>query len=353
MSVTVDTHALTENYRALRKAVGKIYCVLKCNAYGHGAVRCAKALYEAGARRFAVFSLSEALAVKPYVGESELLILGRTDPGELRYVTENRLTQTVSSEEYACAILSLSKRPDLHVEVDVGMNRAGFSPFGERLFSAVERLKGSVKGIYTHFPRADSADIADTERRLSVFLKVAHESEQLLNSPLIKHSAASASAVRLPSARLDASRIGIMLYGVMPSNTFLPGLTPVMSLHGRITELRTARVGEAVGYGYAFLCKRNSVIATADVGYACGVRRSLAGKISPSINGFTYPLIAVCMDRCMIDVTDALTRGETVKVGDRVTFFGGNPSVTDVARAADTISYEILTGAGLKRTDLV
>ena len=110
MSVTVDTHALTENYCALRKAVGKIYCVLKCNAYGHGAVRCAKALYEAGARRFAVFSLSEALAVKPYVGESELLILGRTDPGELRYVTENRLTQTVSSEEYACAILSLSDR---------------------------------------------------------------------------------------------------------------------------------------------------------------------------------------------------------------------------------------------------
>ena len=353
MSMTVDTLALAQNYAVLREKIGDFYCVLKCNAYGHGAVRCAKALYSAGARRFAVFSLDEACALRPYVGSSETLILGRTPVRDLSYVSEKGFTQTVFSEEYAGEVSSFSGRLKLHIKVDTGMNRSGFSPDSERIFSSLRDVKDGVLGIYTHFPSADAPDIYDTEKRLSVFLNVATEAERLFGTPLIKHAAASASAVRLPSARLDLCRIGLILYGVMPDNTFVSGLTPIMSLCGRAVSVRRVKSGETVGYGGAYLCKNDSVIATVDVGYAGGVRRSLAGRFSVSVGGHRAPLVAVCMDRCMIDVSELFDNGITVNIGDTVTFFGSELSINDVARAADTVSYEILTGAGLKRTDLV
>ena len=271
MSIAVDTLALKENYTVLREKVGDIYCVLKCDAYGHGAVRCARALYEAGARRFAVFSLSEASELTPHVQDSEVLILGRTEFSDLSCVSENGFVQTVFSEEYADVISRFSGKLRLHVKVDTGMNRSGFYPDVERIFSALRGIKDNATGIYTHFPCADAPDTTDTEKRLSVFLNVARESERLLGRPLTKHAAASASAVRLPSARLDLCRIGLLLYGVMPSNTFLSGLTPVMTLYGRVISVRRVKRGEAVGYGGAYLCERDSVIATVDVGYAGGV----------------------------------------------------------------------------------
>ncbi len=346
MSVTVDVSALIHNALLLKEHIGDFYCVLKCNAYGHGAARCGAALREIGMKHYAVFSLDEALEIRRHVGKSDILILGRTDSAGFPVLSENDLTQTVFSEEYARELSAFDKKLNLHIKVDTGMNRSGFAPYSERIFSVLKDRREDISGVYTHFPCADAATLSDTEKRLSVFLNTASELEFLLDKRLTKHAAASAAAARLPSARLDLSRIGLMLYGVIPDNTTFSGLRPVMSLLGKITGVRRVKKGETVGYGCAYVCQRDSVTATVNCGYASGVQRSLVGRFSPRLHGFPAPLAAVCMDRSMLDVTAIAESGISVKTGDTVIFFGDGCPVDNMAKAAGTISYEILTSAG-------
>ena len=350
MEKAIDLTALIRNATLLKETVGDFYCVLKCNAYGHGAVSCAKALHELGVRHYAVFSLGEALEIRPFVGSSEILILGRTEAEGLTAVSENGLTQTVFSEEYAALLSSFSGKLKLHIKADTGMNRSGFSPDGERIFSNVSKLAECVCGVYTHFPAADSDDLTDTVERLSVFKGVASELEALLKRPLTKHSAASAAALRVPEARLDLSRVGLALYGISPcASADLPGLKPAMSLFGSVTAVRRVKKGDTVGYGCRFVCERDSMIATVDVGYAGGLQRRLCGRFMPKVLGERVPIAAVCMDRSMLDVTCLFERGKNVKAGDTVTFFGDDPEITEMAYAAETISYEILTSMNVHR----
>ena len=224
------------------------------------------------------------------------------------------------------------------------MNRSGFLPNAENIFSSLSGLTESVCGAYTHFPSADAEELNDTKTRLSAFKETAHALEALLKRRIIKHSAASCAAIRLPCARLDRSRIGLLLYGVPPCDkATLPGLRPVMTLSGSVTGIRRVKKGETVGYGCVFKCKRDSVIATVDVGYACGLKRILRGRFMPMLLGERLPIAAICMDRTMLDVTELFEGGKTVRTGETVTFFGNEPSVTEMADAAETISYEILT----------
>ena len=403
MYVINDMDALADNASVLKSALGDFYAVIKCNAYGHGSVNCAKTLYQAGQRHFAVFSLPEALQIRPFIGNSEILILGRTPKEDLKTVSENGLVQTVFSREYVKEILSVTNKIKLHIKIDTGMNRSGFptgvhvffdskkenseggvilplgtnkengclcrqdpenkkyrsaGPVAERIFSDISPLSDNILGIYTHFPCADSPDITDTEKRLSLFLKTSKELDLLLGKRLIKHCAASAAAARLPESRLDLCRIGLMLYGVIPENVSFPFesykfqtcckpiLKPVMSLYGRIIDVRYLKKGETVGYGCVFTCKRDTVIATVDGGYANGIKRVLRGRFSPLISDKKVPVAAICMDRCMLDVTDLFTEGKTVRPGQTVTFFGDGYPVNEMARSAGTISYEILTSTG-------
>ena len=250
------------------------------------------------------------------------------------------------SEEYAKEIRTNVRGARLHVKVDTGMNRSGFTSDGERIFSVLSTLRDNVDGVYTHFPRADEKDISDTEERLSLFLKTSDELEALLGRRLKKHSAASAAALRLPAARLDVSRIGLALYGIPPDNSETPSLKPVMSLYGAVSGIRTVKKGETVGYGCKFVCQRDSFIATVNGGYANGIGRSLVGRFMPRICGEYVPLAAVCMDRCMLDVTDLFLMGKEVRTGETVTFFGDGYSVKEMAVSAKTIPYEILTLTG-------
>ena len=349
MKTVIDTDALVSNFTVLKRTVGELYCVVKCNAYGHGAITCANALYKAGARRFAVFSLAEALEIAPHTAGSEILIFGRTGIEDLSAVRDNGFIQTVFSEEYAEQIKTVGHGLKLHVKIDTGMNRSGFSPDALRIFSSLAALKNDVVGAYTHFPCADGDDARDTETRLSVFLKACFKLEDLLNRRLTKHSAASAAALRYPKARLDACRVGLALYGITPDNTEMHLLKPVMSFYGSIIGIRQVKKGETVGYGCRFVCKKDCMIATVDVGYAGGLQRRLCGRFMPSVLGERVPIAAICMDRSMLDVTSLFEHGKNVKAGDVVTFFGSDPKVTEMSDAADTISYEILTSMNSQR----
>ncbi len=348
-----DLSALRKNALTLKRLVGEMYCVVKCNAYGHGDRECVSALREIGMTRFAVFSAKEALRIKNAAKDAEILILGRSEIEYTDVICRYGFVQTVASYDYARMLANAPACPKLHVKLDTGMNRSGFS--GEDLpdiMSAFKGIEKKIAGAYTHFPNADLADFSDTEKRFYDFLDMTSSLCRRLGYKPLLHAAASPAALHPRFAdlpKLDACRIGLALYGILPSDN-VPSdlvLTPVMSFYGSVSEVRKVRVGETVGYGGRTVCARDSYIATVSAGYANGLARSLFGRFRPSIND-RYVSFAgnICMDRCMLDVTDIIESGGTVKVGDVVTFFDKTHPVTLMSKSLDTISYEILTSVG-------
>lgn len=346
--VAVNLDALQKNAIALRSFLGEYYCVLKCDAYGHGARECADALYRIGQRHFAVFSIDEALEIKSLVRDSEVLILGRSEPGYAEILKENRFIQTVFSSEYAQELVPFSQNMRVHIKIDCGMNRCGFKDNPEKIKKAFSCFKGSIEGVYTHFPCADIPDTSLTECQLKGFLNTAGELEALFGKKLIKHSAASAAAIRFPNARLDRCRLGLALYGVLPDNCKLPfELSPAMSFKADVISVKTVRKGENIGYGCDETLKKDTVIATVACGYANGLSRSAARCLRPKINGYSTTIIGrICMDRCMLDVSELFENGQSVKPYDTVDFFNGVSMLDAFSTAEKTIPYEILTRVG-------
>ncbi len=343
----ISAEALSNNASLLQKNVGSFYAVLKCDAYGHGALLCAKTLYGCGVRHFATYSVEEAIEIKPFIGKSEVLILGRTPASLASSVIENGFLQTVVSGEHAEELSPVSKGMRVHIKLDTGMNRCGFKEDSEYVKKSFSRFAGEIEGVYTHFPFADGVDLSPTKKALDDFLNRSCELEGLLGKKLKKHAAASAAAMRLPRSRLDISRIGLALYGCLPSKSVLAGLLPVMSLYGRVILVKTVKKGENIGYGCDQTVKKDSVIATVSAGYANGLHRNPEMNCRPLLCGRRVPFAGrVCMDRCMLDVTDIYENGDRVGIYDEVCFLGENPSVTELAKTGQTIPYEVLTRIG-------
>lgn len=351
-TVTVDLSALCENAQAIKRTVGDFFCVLKCDAYGHGITECADALFNVGYRRFAVYSLEEALKVKSVCQGAEVLILGRTSAKNAEVIIKNGFIQSVFSEEYAEELSPVSKGMRVHIKLDSGMNRSGFKCGAESIKKAFSRFTGAIEGIYTHFHSADADGISLTKRELEGFLVLSTETEDALGYRLFKHAAASACALRLKSSRLDACRIGLALYGIAPENCKgLCKLTPVMSFSAPITAVKTVRKGENLGYGCDHSAKNDMLVATVSAGYGNGLPRILEKHFTPTVQGIRVPFAArICMDRCMLDVTSAAAFGRAVRVGDTVSFFGTDRSVCEVSEAEGTVPYETLTRVGMMNT---
>ena len=346
----IDLTALKENYLLMTHAVGDIICVVKANAYGHGAVACSQALYSVGAKRFAVANLSEALALRRGLGDrsAEILILGYTHPNHAAILAENRIIQTVVSHSHAAELEASGEKIKVHASVDVGMNRIGYSvssPDTALLISELlksERL--DLQGVFTHFPCADLPDDALTPRQFSDFSQLIGN---FSGEKLLFHACNTAAALRYPEMRLNACRCGIALYGILPSPTVPdPGLKQVMTLRAPIIAVHVANKGETVGYGADFVCKRRSLIATAPIGYGDGLLRCYTKGCIPTVNGYPAPFAGrICMDMCMLDVTDTALHSRAPRVGDTVCFFSADApgSVGRIAEAASTVSYEITT----------
>lgn len=345
--ISISLDALVSNFKNLRFLLGDFICVLKCDAYGHGAKRCATSLYENGARKFAVFSLDEALEIRENVPSADILILGRTPAAYIDGLKKNRFIQTVFSAEYIKELIPYSDGLRTHIKLDTGMNRVGFKGEPEMIKRAFSGFRGEIEGVYTHFHSADCDDADTVENELADFLRRARELEALYNKSMIKHAAASAAAIRFKQTRLDACRIGLALYGYLPDNCTLPfRLKPVMSFFGRVISVRNVARGENIGYGCDRKAERASVIATVACGYADGLPR-IAEKMNPLVKGHRVPFAGrICMDRCMLDVTELYKKGITLRPYDKVELLGKNLPVTELARAEKTIPYEILTRVG-------
>jgi len=319
--------------------------IVKADAYGHGAARCASALYEAGARRFGVAHIAEAVEVRRYVGDSDILILGHTPPQLAPQLCGYNITQNVYSAEYAHMLseyVPAGAQLKIHLKIDTGMNRLGFSCDEKGISEAAEAARDPhfyAEGAFSHFACADEPEKEMTARQLerfSGFISALHTAGVDIK---LRHIAASSAIINFPQTRLEIVRPGVILYGMQPSDTMTDirslGLAHVMTLRSRVTNLHTVCAGETVSYGASYHAERDITAATVPIGYGDGFVRAYS-SMSMMINGKKYPIIGrICMDQCMLDVT-----GGDVSMLDEVDIFCEDNPVEAFAAAAHTIDYE-------------
>lgn len=351
----IDLGALEHNYRLLRgHAPGtKFVGVVKANAYGHGAEAVAKKLEKLGAEYLAVACLEEAIELREGGITAPILILGVTDPRFAGELVRYDLTQCLPSLELARGYSAAAPRPlKVHIKADTGMGRLGFvgERAAEEILAAAQLPNLILEGLFTHFSDADgSADY--TRWQLENFLAL---QDTLAKKGLrfsVVHCAASAAMLHYKQTHLDMVRPGIALYGHYPDEerVALGGefLKPVMTLKSRVMAVRNLSAGSFVSYGRTFELTRDSRVAVLGVGYADGLRRGLSNRMEVAFSSGKAPQIGrICMDICMVDVTDL----PQVKEGDAAEIFGPKAPLENLAETAGTISYELLTAVAPRVT---
>lgn len=334
----------------------EIMAVVKADAYGHGDEQVCRCLAEeCGIKYFAVSNLDEAVAVRGFCPDSEILILGYTPPEYAREIVGYNIIQGIVSSEYAEKLVENANAPiRCHVKIDTGMGRIGLKhSTPEECADEIESLfnnKGlSVEGIYTHFAVADSSapDNIDYTDRQQKF--ICDTNDILINKGInLRHvhfmNSASICCRNTPKSTL--ARAGIIMYGLHPDVSLeIPdGIKPVMSVKAVISHVKTVEKGDCISYGRTFTAENEMKIATVTVGYADGYSRLLSSKGEILVHGRRCKIVGrVCMDQLMIDVSDV-----EANAGDIVTLIGtdGNDSITadDIAELCGTIGYEVVCG---------
>ena len=346
---------LEHNYRALRACApdSKFLATVKANAYGHGALPVARRLSELGADYLAVACLDEGAALRRAGVAAPILILGYTQPQLAPEAVELNLTQTVFTPELAQALSQAAgaagRRAKIHLKADTGMSRLGALAHDPQ--AAAKELAAlcalphlEPEGIFTHFADADG-DEEYTMLQFTRFLDVLAQLEEKYGRTFeIRHCAASAAVLKYPCTHLDMVRPGIALYGHYPDPSCQgldgPGLKPVMSLYSRVAAVRDFPGGTPVSYGRtACLGGDGGRLAVLPIGYADGFHRMLSNESGVWLEGECRQIVGrVCMDMCMI----GLPPPSGVKPGDVAEIFGEHLPIEWHARAAGTISYELL-----------
>lgn len=336
----IDLEAVKYNLESMRKNIPdgtRIMAVIKTDAYGHGAVPIAKMLEAvdyiwgyATATAEEAFELRDNGIVKP------ILVLGYTFPYAYeRMLTEN-IRPTVFRMDMAQELADCGDRlletgmisdvPNIHIAVDTGMSRIGVTPDqkGIEFVRDVMDLNGiEVEGIFTHFARADEADLSNAKEREKVFADFVDSVEKETGNKIpLRHCANSASIISVPESSMDMVRAGVTMYGMWPSSDVprdIVDLKPTMELISHIVMVKEVPVGTPVSYGGTFVTDRVTKIATIPVGYGDGYPRSLSGKGFVLIRGCRANILGrVCMDQFMVDVTDI----PGVSEGDEVVLLG-------------------------------
>ena len=354
----IDLDALGHNYHVIRERVGpdvKILAAVKGNAYGHGAVECARRLEKEGVDWFGVALPEEGIELRHAGISRPVLCLGGFWQGQETACLQYQLTPVIDrldeTETFDRAARDAGITANVHLKIDTGMGRLGVRPEGIREFC--EGLKPlaniRVDGLMTHLAAADdNAHEAFTRAQLERFEAGVRMCREHGVDPSFLHVANSAATFAFPGAG-NMVRPGGSLYGfvrdVFPANINQPALKPVMSLHSRIMLLKQVGKGEKLGYGCTFETKRESLIGTIPIGYDDGYRRALSNRGRIIVRGHFAPVVGrVSMDMTLIDVTDV----PDVAIDDYVTLLGseGDAVITaeDLGEQAGTISYEITCG---------
>ncbi|KAB2328574.1 alanine racemase [Cytobacillus depressus] len=355
----INLDHISYNIAELKKHVRdevKIFAVVKANAYGHGDAEVAIAALEAGASYIAVAILDEAFSLRKKGITAPILVLGVSRPEDVEIAAELNITLTVFQKEWlekAIHCISPKHKLKLHLKLDTGMGRIGIRSKQE--LEEIEALVSSnpaflIEGIFTHFATADELDTTYFNKQLERFNEMI---SWLKQTPEIIHTSNSAAALRFPQAHLHAVRMGIAMYGLMPSIEMEPTLPyplkPSFSLHTKLVNVKKVQKGETISYGATYEAQDDEWIGTLPIGYADGWTRKLQGQ-EVLVDGKRAPIVGrICMDQCMVKLPSELP------VGTEVTLIGpqGNETISadEIAQKLQTINYEItcMMGARIPR----
>jgi alanine racemase len=346
--VEVNPTALSDNVAEIRRLAPdkEIIAVVKANAYGHGDDIICTQLTKLGIRHFAVSCIDEAVNIKKYAGDGEILIFGFVGAAYLHIAAENGFILTAGDLDYARELSAYISPQNMkfrvHVKLNTGMNRVGINTEAE--LEEVLRLPGlQCEAVYTHFPSADSPledDVSFTRAQQEKLLAFAS------GKGLKTHSQNSGGVLFHGDFEGDYVRAGLILYGLSPDPRFKPKsdmkLSPVMSLKSVICQLRTLEAGDPVSYGRTYSAPGKRLAAVVPAGYADGYSRAHSNSGLVSVKDTLCPVLGrVCMDQIIIDVSEV----EGVRVGDEVLLYSANhkeTSIDYIAEKLGTIPYEVV-----------
>lgn len=349
----VDLSAITANLRAIEASVAPaaVMPILKANAYGHGMIPIAGHLQELGVGQVGVAYLEEAVALRRAGIEIDILVMGGLVGNQIPHFIEHDLIITASSvdklRQIDEAAAEMDRRARVHLKIDTGMGRIGTKhTTAHTLFTATrETLHTDVTGVYSHFARADEADLEYSRLQLERFEEALRFfPDHDLPTPM-RHMANSGAILQLPEANLEMVRPGILLYGVYPSAEAARTIEvrPALCWTSRVVYFKVVEPGQPVSYGSTWEPGAATRVVTVPVGYGDGYFRLLSNRGQVAINGRRYPIVGrVCMDQFMVDIG-----ADSAYNGDQVVLLGSSGEVDitaeDIAGWADTIPYEVLT----------
>ncbi len=358
--VCVDLAAYTHNLDVVRRFVGAsawIAAVIKADAYGHGLIPIAQKALTWGVDMLAVATVAEGVQLREAGVSDKILILGQPEHAALEAAVIHELCIMLSDRETAeylgTVAARLQKVATVHCKIDTGMGRQGFSL--EQAADDLQRLTRishiDIEGIATHFPIAERADNPYTYDQIKAFKQALRQLDKKGVPYELAHAANSAAIVNYHGSVFDMVRPGLMTYGVWP--VALPPiqnvLKPVMQWTSRVTHVREMPAGLSIGYGRTYTTPSRMRLAIIPVGYADGYKHQLGNCADVLIHGKRCPVRgSVCMDQIMVDVTQL----DAIAPGDTVTLLGADGEETisaiELARHAETIPYDILTGIGAR-----
>ncbi len=350
----IDLDNLAHNMKEIRRVSQskEIMAVVKADAYGHGAVDVAPVLLENGATSLGVALITEAIELREAGIEVPILVLGYTPPEFYQEIVEYHIQQTIFSVEDARRLSEEAQKQktvaQIHIAIDTGMGRIGFLLTDEGIenIKKINQLDNlEIVGVFSHFSTSDERDKSYTNEQLRKYRSF---TERLTAEGInlgTHHIANSAAIIDLPETHFDAIRPGIILYGYYPSEEVDKSkinLKPVLTLKTKVAHLKKLPKDMYISYGRTFKTERDSIIATLPIGYADGYTRLLNHKAKAIVRGKLVPVVgSICMDQCMIDVTDV---GE-LKEHEEVILLGAQGEASfdaeDIAKLLGTISYEI------------
>lgn len=359
----IDLDAIGHNIDEVRKLIGdtKIIGIVKANAYGHGALECARALRQAQVDFFAVACLQEAQALRQGGIEEPILILGYTPPASFDDLAHGDFIQTLVSHEYAQKLseygLAHGRKMKSHLKVDTGMNRTGILyQAGARHYekiTEVYQMPGlDVQGIFSHFPVSDDLGFESrnfTRNQIVLFNEVIDRLGQDGIDPGFKHIQNSYGILNYKDLKMDYCRPGLLYMGVTSDDEIpiasAPEFIPILSLKTKVTVVKTVPEGATISYGRHYTCEEPRRIASLAIGYADGLSRACSNKnLMVSIKGHLVPIVGnICMDQCMADITGF----DDIEEGDIATLVGqdgeNHLTIDAISRLAGTINNETLS----------
>lgn len=353
----IDLDAIEYNIEKMKENLPedtKLIVVAKADCYGHGALQITSLLslkeYVWG---FAVATLDEAIVLRRGGITKPILVLGCIFPEQWIDALENNIRITVYAEELTKVLSDLAvkigRKAYVHVKLDTGMGRIGFTPGkeGADKIEEISKLPNIVmEGLYTHFSKADEGDKSYTMKQMEAYTWMKEELAGRGITFSYYHCCNSAGIIDLKGAGQNLARAGISTYGMYPSEEVHKenvDLKPALELISHVAFVKWVDEGKMISYGGTYVTKRRTKIATIPVGYGDGYPRSLSNKGYMLIHGKKAPIIGrVCMDQCMVDVTEI----EDVKFGDEVVLVGRDGdeylSVETLSRLSDRFNYEFV-----------